>query len=874
MTQKIFTITVSGIPTSFTTSAAAPASVGGITYTPSKTLDMKSIKLTKDKWNLRAGTGTPGTLRARLVDTDGALGTLFATDLLTAQQTPLMHSLPVSGGTGEAVQVYDHAAFGASGLLYIGLETVSFDGKVNAGGAVPYDYFDDVARALYGSPGYAHVVYSVEDPGYQSNPIVSDHPYLWAGRFLTLTEYTYYPDTASVSTARTIWRGYLREVTQESDGTFSFLAVSLLDVLTRKIGRTQGQAEASTVAVDPATWVEVDQTDPYMLDDIFYYADPNVENNWMGIKLHWSDGTVDTLPFHMGVSLTLEQLTVNARAATYGFFFCLDFDSGDPRVRAVNTSTGGHSVQMEFMEVTQARALGFDSTVYQIDHPGGTNYVDAERTLSRTFHSARTGRIYIQNSSIVLPTGISADSPMMSDTVEIHCTNSDGETREIVRVESIGTDVYGTYLELKSRAGVGIDVGGGPVSFALWTDEPDKPISIKQCLAAEQINGGMLLMYLLCSFDGSGYNGDWDLAPQGWGAELPSAFVAEEHFIYGGAAIDAQRWALDEEMALSDIAKAILQAAGLGLTCDQGRLKCFEVGICDVASATAITDAAGLVLLPQVGQNADLVVNAIKPSYAWSYRKQEYLRKSDTITDIRAASWQTGWQTMTLEHRGLWRGTDEESKILLEDIGADLFNRFGVACHTITFEMQEWAFPGMSAGASILLTMAGAYNPGTGARGVSGLACAVLEVEADPVKGTYKVTVILVRQSRAVGPWAPALKVASWNAGNGNLTVEANEYSYPLSLDYSFFSVNDVIVIYRESDESITIQRTITAVWVSGITITAGTLLSDGNPPAAGDRVRFDDWSNVVARQKTAGAFIADESDKLLEATDPPFFWE
>ena len=851
--RRYYVLTISGIPVAFTDGWYTTGAIDGITYdTLYPYLNPKRGKVRGDKWLLREGKGRAGMLTIGLLNIDNVVSTLFATRLSTSHQTYAMETWAF-GDTETTLYGYDHSAFANSGKLYYGLETLTYGAKTNAGGLVTYDRFDTVVRATYGSMGYAHQIKGVDDDDYEVNPAISDHPLKWEGRIVTLWSGEIDANDG-LCALEVEHRGTFTDWKTSKGGVeYTITAKSLQGILGKDIGISSSRGMMRTsksVNLYPTKlfW--------YISDEDSVFAPETRDTFPAGIYIKWAthptgESHISLVP---GTHTSIESMAMGSDTTISAWSIeNTSIGEGNHKVQFTNLSAsyGIHSVT--FAPTGLGTALGFDGDVIGPFGKAGADddTLEAPNIVSKHYASRYTDRLYVQAHNIVMASGVN-DSLFATNALSIHIKNRIFETVVVARVDAEtvdgNNDAYFPVLYFSSDK-----------IAPIWT-EKDEGIPVNQAIESDSLKPSMFLTKVLASTDGLLYNGLNDVLPLGWGGELDADYIDISDGKGDGTAADNQTALIFEAMTLEKLFAPIFQLQGWMLCTIRGKLSIARVGEPSIESdSLVITDS---VILPGSvfghQQDASLVVNNLVIDMNYNPSTEEYDRENETISaqDSVAGSSEIG--TMKVEARGLYLQYQENVDDYLEDLEDDFTARFGAAPTVVGPLLVSRSIGNICTGDSVYVTSDYIVSASTGTAGVTKKPAFVMECDLDLASGKYTLYLVFGSSWNETGKYCPAGKIDTYV---GDTITLDTDYMLPGDDDASHFQAGDVITIHRSTDETKYWTGPVVSVGTNTLNIGAGKTLSDTNPPAAGDKVRYAAWTvaNVTEWQQEH-AYIADYS--------------
>jgi len=837
----IYIIEISGIPWAFSTHPAA--ALAGFTVKPY--LKPQSITEAREGWDLRSGTGSSGSLSFDIANKGNEVSLLFATDYYYQAETWLAENQPY-GNAAVNLMAYDTtdfipARFLFLGVVFIGLETFFINGAIGVG------IFNNCSRAQYNSFGYKHLIVGATVPEVYSNPLITTWP-RWDGRYITLHE-GFLLETGQVTPLEVIWRGLMNSFEASEDGLHYHISCqSLLEVANRKLGEFVGKAELYRSDENIITYKT-----PPNIDLLLQVNTMDPAPGLAGAIIRWWPNRNSTY-FDLASVLGLGQNCSNPVflwPAPGGIDFSVywTIQEGEQRACIYNPYP---TLQLEVSLPVEGMyyALGFDEQSYVIEPQTA---LIAENRPSPVYYgrTAMEFALEQEGNTITLP-GTTPDL-IVNHAAQIHVKNRISETKEVVTIESV--PAWPWLLTLGAR-GYGVDVAG-PITYPIWSDE-DEPLIIKQILYTPGILAWQLMLYLLASCDGSGFNGQGDVLPEGWGAELPEAYIDTDSFRDLGTG-DLQSWHIDTSKTLSEIIAPELALQGCMIQTVRGKLTLLRIGTTEASRATTLPVCTKSSMA--VKQDRALLINKVVLSSGLNVVTGEYARLEDVAQAVEARLLTLGVGEVKVEHPGL-RFADEGGAVeTLSSYSQSLFARFQ-SPYVIESEFKRTR--NIWPGDQVTLTHPKAVSPYTGEPGIENALCQVLGMERNYQKRTITLRLWLPTQRKQKSAFAPSARVTAWNPGTGVATVAAHTYC-TTSQDIAYFGVGFRVKVVRYNAEAATWEGTITALNVTANTMTlgAGILLSDGNPPAANDRVRFVDYADAALT----------DIQKTYPAIDRSFHW-
>ena len=855
--QRYYVLTISGIPHAFTDGHFDSGSIDGVTYNNYYPhLDLKGGKWKGDQWKLREGKGKPGMLTISVLNVGDVLSTLFATRLASSHQTHVMEDWDFAATVGTTLYVYDHSAFGASGYLYYDLETLEFTGKTNQGGAVTYDRFDSADRAQFGSMGCAHQIRGVGDDDYEANPVVSDHPLRWEGRIVTLWSGAIDSNGALVKPTVDFRGTFVDWKTSKGGGRYTFTIKSTQGILSKKIGVTSGKGAMRTsksVNLYPSDmfW--------YICASDVSFAPEDRPTFRAGVYIKWNDGTGTGKLLTSGTYTSIDDIGL-ASVTHAGYEWAISLSSmgiGNMKVKFQNLSTSKDIVTVQFAPTGLGTALGFDSDIIGPFGQAGDSddTVEATHTLSKVYASPYTDRLYVENHNIVI-SSYDQNSLFARNALVVRVKNRNFETALVFRVGPETADGAGDdYFPVLRNSGDAL--------APIYTEE-EEGVSANHAIQSDSIAPSQFISHILDSTDGNAYNGNNDVLPLGWGAELPQAYSRISGGLGDGGGSEVQRWLVDSPTTIGDLLRSVFQLQGWMISQRAGILELARMGEPSVTDSTITLDDGDIMPGSVLGtaQDAGMLINSVVLSANYNLSSDEYDRdKVDSISNQSSIAGGGSLGAMDVEARGVYLRWQENVDEYLEELEDDINSRFGTAPTVVGPLMISRDVGRLDVGDTVYLTSSYIANPATGTIGIVKKPAFVLECDYNIEAGQYTIYVSFGAGWAETAMYAPGAKVLSYVGADLNLDTN---YMLPGDDDAEHFQVGDYITIYREADETKYWTGRIIALGVNLISIGAGVTLSDLAAPAAGDKVRYAAWSGSLTAWQKEHAFIADYS------TTPP----
>jgi hypothetical protein len=861
-----FYIKIAGIP--YVYGSVRSLTIAGYTY--KGLLKKDSIKETADKWQLKTGSGSGGSLSLTLINADDHFNALLATDLASMHSTRLTADMAYSDSAGETIHVEDTTGFAAAGTIYVGLETVTYTGTTAT-------TFTGCQRAALGSWGSRHKIVGAAKPESDLNPVVTDQPVDWTGRWLELY-HGFTDEHAHASDAKLVWRGVLQEP-QWGEGclTVEWKALSLLTLFQRNVC-----GESIETSVPYATGDAWDYYGDTGVKDwyAFYFFDEDVLVSATYLDPITSDPQVAVATIPAGVYSDVDDILGCSFFRGLGTPLNLAADvryvADGMRARIMNNAEiGGTGVDIIQLSLPPgvAEALGFPGyTLFNLNY---ATDIEAEDAPALSYQSAKTRKIYVSGLSTIgtptLPNGF-------NNCYAIETDLGDGPIWEVVRVMGTGTDGPGdpapgkSYIEVGQR-GRGFDqyAGKGRAIFSV----PDMGLpKIRRCVFMKNVNYLTALRYFMCSTDGSGYNGDYDVLPEGVGAAIPSDFLYATDWQRGAELGELRNYLFADPASLWELLSAECALLGLQLYLADGQIGVRRIGV--IAASESVKDfneghLQGLA--PRIVRDAGMQIGSLLWSCNYNGARDEFGVEDVNFQSAKAVSFQRPASEVAVQHRGYWSNDGDLTDVLR--VTQDLFARFELPPCCLELFIPHHFCWAVDIGETIRLTHSRLVSPYSAVRGVTNLALYVYSIERNWSKLFDRLLCLVPRLSSPTGAIAPSAKVKSYTAHVGS-DDEVELYADTFSVnDLTYFRETGLKVkILREADESVTYEGVSAGLSGSSILLPNPCLLSDGNPPADGDIVRYCDRADVaLTTSQLLFTAVADYTTELLAGTDAAFLY-
>lgn len=816
-------ITIAGIPVFFGTYEGL--TLAGYTY--KQYLMAASISEQPETWDIKSGKGTPGSLRLSLTNPDGDfLTSLFATGLSTMKVTRITEDMAYSDSAGEHIHVADTTGWPGAGDAYRGLETVTYTGTTAT-------TLTGVQRGAYGSFGTRHKIVSATEPESKRNPVITTHPTVWQGRWLSLY-HGLVDEHGGLAPAQLAWRGILQEPSWSDDGlSIELMALGLMSLLDRSLCQDQ-EATETHPHVDPGGFYYLDETVNVVLE--YYETGATAPHVIVAQALGgtWNPFSCDNdLDIMTGCKSFRDDHGINISA------FIAATEDGSRVVIRNRAKVAGVEINISRMLLPQymAEALGFASSI--LVNLGYGEDVTAENAPALSYHGTATRKIYVSSldpiSVPTLPTGV-------NNCYLITCDKGQGPSSEVVQVTATGSDVSGSYIEVSQR-GVGIEGNKGQ---ALWCSAENGNPIIRKCLYMQNVSAITCLRYMMLSCGGAAWNSDYDALPEGVGAAIPEDFLLTASWERHTEAGQLRRYLLADPIPLWDIVAAECAYLGMRIFTAQGLLGITPIG--GVAASEAIRTLSEVHLgdsCPPPRQDASMQIGAVRLAYNHDLSTDEFLTKDVLFQSVDALSFQLPASEISIDHKGL-RSFDARPPEI-ERAMDDLLARFSSPPHSIELEVPYGLAYNIRPGHTILLTHNAIINPYSGSRGMDAGKLAVIGVSTDWKAYTRTLSCLLPRLETTTGAIAPSAQVASFTAHAGledEVELEPSQFS---SDDLDGFAIGMKVRILDHTDESKFYEGVITDI--NQLTRTlyfTNPVLIDGGVPVAGDLVRYVDAADVA----------------------------
>lgn len=474
---------------------------------------------------------------------------------------------------------------------------------------------------------------------------------------------------------------------------------------------------------------------------------------------------------------------------------------------------------------------------------------------------------------------------------------TDGETL-ICRVDdeffagTIDSDPTGKFVELTSPYGarglfstVAVQhLPGAELSEAIWTGAYDADGSPEYQFSPFTKGDHPLevLLAFLCSRDGDGANGDYDILPAGWGAGIDQARIdiagieqLRDHWLPGVKHL----WIYTEPFRLVDEVANLLRphlcfpVVELNDTLTVKRLSPPVPG-----EAVEVLGASGLLTAPEWDANVRDVIGRTIWRCDFDPTLDDY--RQTFIGEMQGAGTEAQefyagqYATLEVEARGQFTGndpgavgffgaalqTDARNSSLryfetVRDRYARPYPKLGVEC--------SYDYLDLNVGDLIYLTVENVPNPDTGGTGMTSELCEVLSKSIDDQRAVVSLVVMRTpaTETRRI---APGEVVDSTSAGVIKI-ADADGALYAKDL----FAAGDVIEVWTSDLATSRGTATLTGVTDGGTTLDLAMATVPAST-AAGDVVMPASYDSAAARQTGLWAYLADATPALGTGDDDP----
>ena len=424
----------------------------------------------------------------------------------------------------------------------------------------------------------------------------------------------------------------------------------------------------------------------------------------------------------------------------------------------------------------------------------------------------------------------------------------------------------------------------------LMSEPGQSPLSLKWTLLLRNIDCDLGILAMMLS-TGYGTNGTYDRLPRGFGLAIREELIDTQSFIRSGRLLSRfgkRTWEFDSPKSVSQVLDEELSLPlGLSLVQDDyGRLSIAET----------VTGFYGQ-SYPQVC-NGDILLNtAVEQSFSMQnvinvvrvhcdYVNGKYLTKLEAREPNSIDRY--GEKVLEIKSSSI-RSIELAAGNPIASAG-DLSSPFVTACRSF-FESFAFERPHVSmtlgsrglsltGGKPITFNIARTLNSSNSlADGYSNSQAIVTSVQKDDYSGRCKVSIMLDRLNRRNARWAPSLKITAFDATNGIVTYENNDYStgtvnFQSGLDYQddvdFFQADDAVYV-TENDSGATPTyelRTVSSIDKANSQLTLNATISPGT--FTNGFVVFADYDNAVSNQLLEGyALIADSTGFISDDVEP-----
>jgi hypothetical protein len=863
--QAYFRLRIAGIPYQYTTIKGL--SVSG--YTCFAYLQRNSIAEKPDVWQVKQGKGSGGSLSFCLVNADDHFNGLLATDLASMHQTRLTADMAYSDSAGETIHVESTTGFAGAGTLYIGLETCTYTGTTAT-------TFTGVQRAAFGSWGQRHEIVGASEPESYRNPVVTDQPVEWTGRWVSLyqgllDEHGHGPSDG----AQLVWRGILQEPQWGEGGlTVTWQALSLLTLLDREI------CSEPIETYTPYTGDVVDYYGDNGVKDwfAFYYLDKAVEVSIQYLAAGASDPVTITSTIPAGVYSDVDEI-IGCKAIRddhgFGVYGKVITDTDGQRVKVWNHAedTGADCyIQRWTLPQGIAEALGFPGYIL-MDLAHGAEVV-GEEPPSLSYHSATTRKIYVDSiTSIDVPTLCNG----FNNCCVIETDLGDGPIWEVVRVTGTGTDGPGDpapgqdYITTGNR-GRGFDQYAG-VGRPIWSVPDVGRPKVKRCIYMKNVNYITALLRLMLSTDGTGYNGTYDALPAGLGAAIPAAFLRAADWARSAETGQLRNLLIATPLKIWDLLSEECRLLGLQVYVTGGAIGIRRIG--EIAPSESVrTYGAGHLkgLAPRIIRDAGQQIGSVLWSCNYLGATDEWGIEEVSFKSSRAISFQRPASEISIGHHGYW-----SSDGTLADVDrtlTDLFARFDLPPCTLELIVPYQYAWDVAVGDTITLTHDRLVSPYSSVRGVSGLRVYVMAAEHNWKNYTVRLLCWVPRLAATSAAIAPSARVKSFTAHPGGYDeVELYTDIYSAN-DLTYFRESGIkLKILQAGDESVTYEGV--SAGLSGASLLfSNPVVIGGGDPVAGDIVRYVDYADAaLAASQLLFAAISDYTTELIAGAKSAYIY-